>query len=154
MQEKYQKTGEIILKFNEIEFYLKQIIIKYLNPRKNQDRFYSQVLFNNSIISFSSKVKLFKNLNQENQWFKGKKLNELIRFLYYLNNVRNSLVHTENAFELEKDDEGNIVNAYHIIDFFKTDGSLNVLRLNEVYEKFNQRFDYVKKELQKVYKSL
>lgn len=153
MQEKYQKIGEMILKFNEVEFYLKQIIIKYLEPKKEKDRFYSQVLFNNSIISFSSKVKLFKNINQEKDWLKGKKLNELIRFIYYLNNVRNSLVHTENAMEFEKNEEGNIIDSHHIIDFFKTDGSLNVLRLDEVYEKFNERFEFVKKELVKIYQN-
>jgi len=151
MDEKTHKVGEIVLKFNEIEFYLKQIIIKHLNPSKNQEKFYSQVLFNNSIVSFSGKIKLFKNLNKENKWISGKKLDELVRFIYYLNNVRNSLVHTENAIEFKKDDKGNITEAHHIIDFFKSDGSLNVLRLNEVYEKFNERFVKVKKELKDIY---
>jgi len=151
MDKKTHKIGEIILNFNQIEFYLKQIIIKYLNPDKKQERFYSQVLFNNSVISFSGKIKLFKNLNKEEKWITGKKLDELIRFVYYLNNVRNSLVHTENAVELKKDEDGNIIEAHHIMDFFKSDGSLNILRLNEAYEKFNERFVKVEKELKDIY---
>ncbi len=154
MAEKFHIIGEMIFKFNEIEFYFKQIIIKYLKPEQKFDKFYSQVLFNNSIISFSAKIKLFQNINNEMEWITGKKLDELIRFVYYLNNVRNSLVHTENAIEFEKDEKGNIINAYDIIDFFKTDGSLNVLRINEVYKIFNERYLKIKKELLKIYNEI
>jgi len=154
MNDKNRLVGEIVLKFNEIEFYLKHIIIKCLEPKKEQERFYSQILFNNSIINFSSKLKLFKNINSDKKWVEKKKLRDLINDIHYLNNIRNSLVHTENAIELEKDDNGEITNVYQIINFFKPSGELDILRLNEAYEIFNEKHKNTKSILLKIYEKL
>lgn len=154
MIEKNKIVGDMILKFNEIEFYLKQIIIKYLKPNKNKEKFYSQILFNNSIISFNSKLKLFKNINSDEKWLEKKELREFIDNIHYLNNIRNSLVHTENAIEIEKDQDGEIKNIHPIIDFFKPNGEFDVLKLNDVYYKFCEKHELIKKRLLKLHKNV
>jgi len=154
MNDKNNIVGDIILKFNEVEFYLKHIMIKYLNPKKEQERFYSQILFNNSIINFNSKIKLFKNINFDEKWIESKDLRNLIDDIHYLNNIRNSLAHAQNAVELEKDEVGEIKNIYQIIDFFKPNGEFNILRLNEVYIKFNEKHKKVKTILLKIHKKM
>lgn len=152
MEKKEQLIGEIILKFNQVEFYLKQILIKHLNPKKNQEQFYHQILFNNSIISFNSKLKLFRYINNENRWLEGKISRDFFDDMYFINNIRNSLVHTENAIEFEKDETGQIKDIHDIIDFFKSNGQFDTLRLNDIIEKFNQRSINVNKKLIDIYK--
>jgi len=147
MEEKEQLIGEIILKFNQVEFYLKRILIKYLKPDKSKEKLYSQVLFNNSIISFNSKLKLFKHINSHEKWISGKESRGFFDDMHYLNNIRNSLVHTENAFEIVKDEKGKVDKIYDIIDFFKPNGDFDTLRLNEVYENFSKRYVSSKKIL-------
>ncbi|MDA3856083.1 MAG: hypothetical protein PF569_07530 [Candidatus Woesearchaeota archaeon] len=151
MEKKEQLIGEIILKFNQVEFYLKQILIKHLKPQKTQEQFYHQILFNNSIISFNSKLKLFRHINNEKKWLEGKIARELFDDLYFLNNMRNSLVHTENAIEFEKDNLGNIHAAHDIIDFFKPNGKFDTVRINEIIAKFNEKYSSVNKKLIEIY---
>lgn len=152
MESKEKLIGEIILKFNQVEFYLKQILIKYLKPQKSQEQFYHQILFNNSIISFNSKLKLFRHINNETNWLEGKIAREFYDDIYFLNSIRNSLVHTENALEFEKDNFGKIKEIHDIIDFFKPSGKFDTLRLDDILVKFNDKYESTNKKLIEIYK--
>ena len=153
MESKEQQIGEVILKFNQIEFYLKQILIKYLRPQKSQEKFYHQILLNNSIINFNSKLKLFRHINNEKGWLKGKIARDFFDDLHFMTNLRNSLVHTENALEFEKDDSGKITKIHSIIDFFKPNGEFDTVRLNDSLMKFNKKYEHIKESLLEIYES-
>ncbi len=90
------KIGEIIFSFNELENNLSTIISKFINSKEND--FVSKILLNNSIISFSSKLKIFLIiLHQKKLVFKSEdKIHRLMK-------IRNSIAHSNNLYNLDGD---------------------------------------------------
>jgi hypothetical protein len=78
----------VIDRFNYIEEELDRIIAKHINSPKESANFVKDIMLNNSIISFSSKVKLFMHLRAINSW-PSIAPDDFYRFM----NIRNQFAH-------------------------------------------------------------
>jgi hypothetical protein len=58
----------VITKFNTIEAHLTDILTKAIEAPKKSENFVRDILFNNAIVSFSSKVQLFLHLRATYNW--------------------------------------------------------------------------------------
>ena len=88
------KVADIIVQFNFLELSIKEILAIYIQSTKKD--FVSDILLNNSIVSFGSKISLLLFITNK----------EKIKFfikedLYSLINIRNAIAHSDNLFNME-----------------------------------------------------
>src|SRR5205823_3017031 len=58
----------VISVFNAIEESLTSLLVRVIGAPKEKERFLKDILFNNAILPFSAKVKLFLHLRAANNW--------------------------------------------------------------------------------------
>jgi len=138
--------SDVIQKFNTIEELIKEIIIIHIKPAKENLHFTKRFVFHNSIISFGSKLKLFKYINTKHMILKN---NEVQR-LYTLNNIRNAFAHSPNV-DIEPSLKFPIrfpaKFEYHV----EISGGKNIFELKsmeELYNEFNELYEDTKSKLE------
>jgi hypothetical protein len=95
-KEMKSKVAEIIIKFNFLELSIKEIIALYIHSDKTD--FINQILLNNSIISFNSKLSLLNFIadNEDIKFSIKQELHSLIK-------IRNAIAHSDNLFNMDGD---------------------------------------------------
>lgn len=155
------KLFDIIINFNLIELSIRQILSDYINS--NQKEFVSEVLLNNSILSFSTKLSLMKYiLNKESIVFK-----DWEKF-YKLINIRNAVAHSDNLLNFDGDIVGEelVDNEFEIrIPIFLPyldgpkitvikDGKVNENGLDTMHKEFNELISDLKPKLEQISQEL
>jgi len=86
-----KQNGYIISMFNVIEGKVEDIIYRFLNPSIEKEEFVRDILLNNAILNFSSKVKLLIYISNE----LGYDLAKTPDSLHKLMNIRNKFAHND-----------------------------------------------------------
>jgi len=91
----------VIDRFNYIESILTEIIVAYIKPPPDRYGLLKSIVFNNSIVSFASKVKLFFHMNATEQWIDLKKDS-----MHRLLQIRNQFAHSGAQWLIADKDTG------------------------------------------------
>ena len=142
--------GLIIDNFNQMELLITKIITSYVDPNKEKMDFFLFQLMNNSIISFSSKIKLLIAINKKNKYVK---LNR--DGLYRLLAIRNAIAHNDVISKYKviipknlMDD--NIVECV-FVERLKPDGTIETITKNSAFLEFFELHENIMKDLNEIF---
>ena len=82
----------VISVFNSVEHSLTDLLVHVIGAPKEKERFLRDILFNNAILPFSAKVKLFLHLRAANDWPKIKP-DKFHRLMH----IRNQFAHSQRS---------------------------------------------------------
>ncbi|MBI2101840.1 hypothetical protein HYT53_04495 [Candidatus Woesearchaeota archaeon] len=136
-----KKIGHVVGHFNHIEGLLKHLLTFYIEPSERKKEFVEEILLNNSILNFSSKLKLFLNINQEEKWLNGRELDDFKKNIYFLSNVRNSFAHAETRIHIYTEHRKNRKpKIYYVVEKFENDGTCAWYSADELLKEFNKKY--------------
>lgn len=130
----WKMIGLVVDQFNQLEHTITKIITAYIGPKFSRVDFFAKNLMNNSVVSFSSKVKLLLTINKQENLAKLDK-NQLHRIL----SVRNAIAHNDVAtkFKLEMpDDPDEDIYSYIVMDRMKGDGTVETIPKDQAFREF------------------
>jgi|GEM_PF-1897042 len=128
----------VITIFNEIENALTHILIREIGAPKEKESFLNDILFNNAILPFSAKVKLFLHLRAAHKWPKID-ANDLHRLMQ----IRNQFAHSQRArhvtivIDREKD-ETSIAADQIMLSSITGSGQLVAVDAEDALDEFTQ----------------
>ena len=148
------ETAYVIERTNEIESKLKNIIVLYIALGSNKKKvFLSEIILNNALFNFASKVKAYIHLNKINKWPKISNN----RFQTIMN-IRNAFAHSINkqVFEVKLDKDGNssLTDSYLLFESVTGSGVLKKTKRKNALDKFTQAYVEVNNHLLEILRIL
>jgi hypothetical protein len=135
--DKHKQLSEVVSKTNYLESKINNIILKYLDLKPEREHFADWILFNNSILNLSAKIKLLCYISNA----VGYEINA--HGFHNLLQIRNAFAHTDfnSDLYLEIGENGEIIGSFSSIKSIKSDGKLDIKNRNEAYQDFSILFD-------------
>ena len=153
--------SDIVIKFNQVENTVKEIITKFINSEKTE--FINNILLNNLILNFSSKFKVLQYIIADKGIETDKNFNKSIRILMA---NRNIIAHSDNMLEYDvipiKEDfffhqvmkipryMSPIQKVESKSQLTINNGQIQTLEIEKVYSDFIKYFDIATSELNKI----
>jgi hypothetical protein len=144
----------VISLFNSVEESLTSLLVRVIDAPKEKEDFLKNVLFNNAILPFSAKVKLFRHLQAANNWPKIDP-----RAFHRLMHIRNQFAHSQRSHRatVEIDtvkNESRIVDEKIMIRSVTGSGQIVAVDTKEALQEFLQCYYKVSDYLMQLRKSL
>jgi hypothetical protein len=138
------KIGEIVERFNAIESRIALLIQRFIGAKGSGGEFLRSRVLHNSIVSYSSKVKLILAINGEAG---GPKLDR--DSFHRLGALRNAFAHTDiyKSRRVNLNVDAGPVGAYFSIDLLKPDGTIKSMRRAEAVVEFGDLCDHIDQQL-------
>jgi hypothetical protein len=144
----------VISVFNAVEESLTSLLVRVIGAPKEKEGFLRDILFNNAILPFSAKVKLFLHLRAANDWPKidpGK--------LHRLMHIRNQFAHSQRSHRViveidMKKNESRVVDEKVMLSSVTGSGELKAVSTKEALEEFTQLYVEVSDYLLELRKKL
>lgn len=138
----------VIDRFNYIESILTEIIVSYINPPSDRRNLLKSVIFNTSITSFASKVKIFSHMNATECWIDLKR-----ESLHRIMHIRNQFAHSGAQWAIVDKDTG-ISRVCIMLESVSGNGKLEQVDSEVALDEFTQMIVEIKEKLHVVLKTL
>jgi hypothetical protein len=130
----------VISVFNNIEDSLTRLLIGEIGAPKEKEPFLREILFNNAILPFSAKVKLFLHLRAANNWPKIDQSK-----LHRLMHIRNQFAHSQRSHHAtvqidQEKNESSIVNEKIMISSVSGSGQLVAVDVKDALDEFTNLY--------------
>lgn len=144
----------VISVFNAVEESLTELLVRVIGAPKEKERFLKDILFNNAILPFSAKVRLFLHLRAANNW---PKINP--EKFHRLMHIRNQFAHSQRSHHVTlamniKKGEGHLVGHKIMLSSVTNSGQLIAVDTKEALQEFAQLYVEVSDYLRELKKKL
>ena len=144
----------VISMFNAVEESLTSLLVRMIGAPKEKEAFLKDIVFNNAILPFSAKIKLFRHLQAVNGW---PKINPTA--FHRLMHIRNQFAHSQRSHRATvmidiKKNESRIVEEKIMISSVTGSGELVSVSTKEALEEFTQLYVEVSEYLMRLRESL
>jgi hypothetical protein len=142
----------VISVFNSVEDSLTRLLIREIGAPKEKESFLKDILFNNAILPFSGKVKLFLHLRAANNWPKIDPAT-----FHRLMHIRNQFAHSQRSHHVtvqidQEKNESSIVDEKIMISSITGSGELKAVDVKDALEEFTQLYVKVSEYLAQLWK--
>lgn len=130
----------VISVFNSLEDSLTRLLIREIGAPKEKETFLREILFNNAILPFSAKVKLFLHLRATNNWPKIEPSK-----LHRLMHIRNQFAHSQRSHHVtvhidQEKNKSSIIEDKIMMRSVSGSGQLIAVDAKEALEEFTNLY--------------